>query len=142
MKDKITKVEINGLNEIKEQRWMSANAKVLFTLSKCIDQFDRELIDHFETAREQWDSLCLKYSKSSANSRKQDLHQITSFKFGMIDEAPVEMTIPAAWAHLVSARGRMRESNPSMAVNFTKEVLLEYRLNGLPLCYGHCVMSI
>ncbi|RKF80972.1 hypothetical protein GcM1_188034 [Golovinomyces cichoracearum] len=133
MKDQITKVEINGLNEIKEQRWVSVNAKVLFTLSKCIDQFNRELLDHFETAREH---------KSSANSRKQDLHQITSFKFEMIDGAPMEMTIPEAWAHLLSARGRKRESNPSMAVNFTKEVLLEYFLNSLPLSHNTILQAI
>ncbi|KAI0997586.1 hypothetical protein K3495_g10599 [Podosphaera aphanis] len=132
MKDEITRIAITGLNETKEKRLEAANGRVLFTLSKYIDQFDRKLVDHFETAKEQWDSLYLKYSKSYATSRKQDLHQITGFKFGIIDDVPVDMTISTALAHLVSARRRIRESNPNMVATFTKEVLLDYLLNGLP----------
>lgn len=82
MKDEITKVDIYSFSKIKVRRWVSANAKVFCTHSKCIDQIDRELVDHFQTAKEQWDSLFLKYSKSSANSRKQDLHQITNLSLG------------------------------------------------------------
>lgn len=52
MKDENTKVEIYGLSKIKEKVWVSANVKVLFIPSKCIDQFDREIVGHFETTRE------------------------------------------------------------------------------------------
>ncbi|RKF83997.1 hypothetical protein GcM1_149004 [Golovinomyces cichoracearum] len=52
------------------------------------------------------------------------------------------MTTPKAWAHLVSARGRIRESNLSMAVTFTKEVLLEYLLNSLPSSYNTILQTI
>lgn len=57
MKDEISKVETQELNKMKLQRLESANAKIIFILSKCIDQFDRDLVDHLDTTKEHWDTI-------------------------------------------------------------------------------------
>ena len=42
MKDTLDKIIPPGLDEAKQERYESAEAKILFMISKCIDQFDRE----------------------------------------------------------------------------------------------------
>ncbi|KAI1007786.1 hypothetical protein K3495_g436 [Podosphaera aphanis] len=132
MKSELDKIIPPDLDEFKKQKWESANAKILFMLSKCIDQLDREHVEPFDTAKEQWSSLQQKYNKVSAVTKRDDPKQITNFKFGFIDDLPVQMTISSAWSHIVSARSRVNESNPQMAATFIREVLFEYLTSGLP----------
>lgn len=95
-----------------------------------------------ETAKDHRDTVLSTYNKSSAFSRKQDLHQITGFKFGVIDGVEIEISIPTAWAHLVSAKRRIWEFKPQMAATFTKEVILNYFLNELPKSYNIILQSL
>jgi hypothetical protein len=49
---------------IKKQRlYHKAFAKVLYTISICIDLLNRDLICEFATVKEKWNKLYKKYSK-------------------------------------------------------------------------------
>jgi hypothetical protein len=142
MKDTLDKIIPPGLDEAKQERYESAEAKILFMIGKCIDQFDREHVKPFHTAKERWDSLYQKYSKTTPAARRDDLQQITGFKFGLLDGTSVDMTVSSAWAHLVSMRGRIHAANPDLARTFTKEVLFEYLVNGLPSSFNVILQSL
>jgi hypothetical protein len=142
MKDALDKVIPPDLDEAKQEKYESAEAKVLFMIGKCIDQFDREHVKPFHTAKERWDSLYQKYSKTTPAARRDDLQQITGFKFGLLDGKSVDMTVSSAWAHLVSMRGRIHAANPDLARTFTKEVLFEYLASGLPSSFNVILQSL
>jgi len=46
-----------GLDKAKQKKYKSAEARVLFMISKYIDQFDQEHVKPFYTTKERWDSL-------------------------------------------------------------------------------------
>jgi hypothetical protein len=70
----------------------------MFVINKCVNDFDREHIRTHITAKAQWESLWGKYSKLTAAAKREDLQQITGFKFGYKDSKLVDMTISSTWA--------------------------------------------
>lgn len=141
------KTEVEGdtgevLNSEKRQRYRAANAKVLFMLSKCIGTFDQNFVENNTTAKGQWDALKAKYSKMTSVTRREDLQRITGFKFGWQDGKQIEMSIPSAWAYLVSVRGEIAVANPDLAKTFDQATLFEYLLAGLPESFSTVQQSL
>ena len=141
------KTEVEGdtgevLNSEKRQRYRAANAKVLFMLSKCIGTFDQNFVENNTTAKGQWDALKAKYSKMTSVARREDLQRITGFKFGWQDDKQIEMSIPSAWAYLVSVRGEIAVANPDLAKTFDQATLFEYLLAGLPESFSTVQQSL
>jgi Reverse transcriptase (RNA-dependent DNA polymerase) len=119
-------------NADKYQKHRAADAKVQFMLSKCIGEFDRQHINAYSNAKDQWNALKAKYEKTTSVARREDLQQITGFKFGMRNGKSVEMTIQTAWTYLVSIRGKIAIADPKLASTFDLSTLFEYLLAGLP----------
>jgi hypothetical protein len=120
------------LNIEKRDKYRAAEAKIMFVLNKCIDDFDQEHIKPHTTAKARWESLWAKYSKITAAAKREDLQQITGFKFGYKDGKSVDMTISSAWAQLVSVRGKIAAADTKLAETFDLETLFQYLLAGLP----------
>ena len=51
------------MNTEKQKLYRKASAKVLYTISICIDPLDGDLIRKFTTVKEKWTKLYRKYSK-------------------------------------------------------------------------------
>lgn len=123
------------MNVENHQKYRAANAKVMFMLSKCVGEFDQQFIEAHVNAKDQWDALKAKYSKTSPVAKREDLQQITGFKFGEKAGKPANMTISSAWAYLVSVRGKIAIADPKLACTFDEGTLFEYLLAGLPKSY-------
>jgi len=52
-----------GMNIKKQELYRKASAKVLYTISICINLLDGDLICEFATVKEKWNKLYEKYSK-------------------------------------------------------------------------------
>ena len=66
---------------IKKQRlYCKAFAKVLYTISICIDLLDKDLIREFATTKEKWEQLHAKYSKVQSQANQEDVAKIIAFK--------------------------------------------------------------
>jgi hypothetical protein len=124
--------ETRNLDEKRHQDYRAANGKVLFMLSKCLGEFDQQFVEPYTNAKDQWDALRAKYSKTNSIARREDLQQITGFKFGTMAGQQIEMTIQSAWAYLVSVRGKIALADPKLATTFDEDTLFEYLLAGLP----------
>jgi hypothetical protein len=51
------------MNIEKQRQYCKTSAKVLYTISICIDSLDNDLIRKFTTVKEKWKKLYEKYSK-------------------------------------------------------------------------------
>ena len=58
-----TRSQGGRMNIEKQRLYRKASAKVLYTISICIDPLDGDLIHKFATVKEKWDQLQTKYSK-------------------------------------------------------------------------------
>jgi hypothetical protein len=132
VRDKTREPAQQALNIEKRDKYRAAEAKIMFVLNKCIDDFDQEYIEPHTTAKARWESLWAKYSKITAAAKREDLQQITGFKFGYKEGKPVDMTISSAWAQLVSVRGKIATADAKLAETFDLETLFQYLLAGLP----------
>ncbi len=95
----------------------------MFVINKYVDDFDREHIRIYTIAKAQQESLQGKYSKLIAAVKREDLQQITGFKFGYKDSKSVDMTISSAQAQLVAVRGKIAAADTKLAETFDKETL-------------------
>jgi hypothetical protein len=68
------------MNIEKQRLYRKASAKVLYTISICIDRLDGDLIREFATVKEKWDQLRAKYSKVRPQANREDIAKITAFK--------------------------------------------------------------
>jgi len=114
------------INIEKQKLFRKASAKVLFTMSICIDSLDKDLIREFTTVKEKWDQLYTKYSKTRPQANREDIAKITAFKL------PKDTKIEDAWVSLKTTRMRVVTANESFRHAFTEEMLFEQLLSGLP----------
>ncbi len=84
------------LNIESRDKYRAAEGQVMFIINKYVDDFDREHIRAHTTAKARWESLWGKYSKLTAAAKREDLQQITGFKFGYKDGKLVDITISSA----------------------------------------------
>ncbi len=70
----------------------------MFIINKYVDDFDREYIRAYIIAKARQESLQGKYSKIIAIIKREDLQQITGFKFGYKDGKLVNITISSTQA--------------------------------------------
>ena len=68
------------MNIEKQRLYRKASAKVLYTISICIDPLDEDFIQEFATVKEKWDQLRAKYSKVQPQANREDIAKIASFK--------------------------------------------------------------
>ena len=114
------------LNIEKQRQFRKASAKVLYTISICIDSLDIDMIYEFATVKEKWDHLRMKYSKVRPQANRDDIAKITMFKLQK------GIKIEDAWNSLKSTRTRVVLANDSYRHAFTEEMLFEQLLSGLP----------
>jgi hypothetical protein len=127
--DKLTAV----MNIEKAAKYKAASAKIMFIINKCIDELDREFVRSHDNAKGRWDMLWKKYSVLTAQAKREDLQQITGFKYGKDkDGKDIDMSIDSAWTTLVAVRGRIVTANPKLAESFDEATLLDYLMAGLP----------
>src|SRR5436189_4331482 len=86
------------MNIEKQRMYHKASAKVLYTISICIDPLDGDLIREFATVKEKLDQLWTKYSKVRLQANQEDIAKITAFKL------PKDTTIENAWIFLKMTR--------------------------------------
>ena len=118
------------INIEKQKLFRKASAKVLFTMSICIDSLDKDLIREFATVKEKWDQLHAKYSKIRPQANREDIAKITAFQL------PKDTTIEDAWISLKTTRTQVVTANDNFRHAFTEEMLFEQLLSGLPEEYS------
>ena len=114
------------MNIEKQRLYRKASAKVLYTISICIDPLDGDLIREFATVKEKWNQLYAKYSKVRPQANREDIAKITAFKL------PKDTKIEDAWISLKTTRMRVVTANDSFRHAFTEDMLFEQLLSGLP----------
>ena len=114
------------MNIEKQRLYRKASAKVLYTISICIDPLDGDLICEFATVKEKWDQLRAKYNKVRPQANRENIAKITAFKL------PKDTTIEDAWISLKTTRMRVVTANNRFRHAFTEEMLFEQLLSGLP----------
>ena len=114
------------MNIEKQRLYCKASAKVLYTMSICIDPLDGDLIREFDTVKEKWDQLYAKYSKVRPQANREDIAKITAFKL------PKDTKIEDAWISLKTTRRRVVTVNENFRHAFTEDMLFEQLLSGLP----------
>jgi hypothetical protein len=60
--------------------YCKASAKVLYTITICIDPIDTDLVSKTAIAKEVWDQLYTKYSKVRLQANRDNIKKITVFK--------------------------------------------------------------
>ena len=68
------------MNVEKQRLYRKASAKVLYTISICIDLLDEDLISELATVKEKWEQLLAKYSKVRPQANQEDIAKIMVFK--------------------------------------------------------------
>ncbi len=61
------------LNIEKRDKYRAAEGQVMFVINKYVDDFNREHIRVYTTAKARWESLQGKYSKLTAITKREDL---------------------------------------------------------------------
>ena len=80
-REDVDKLGKGGRMNIEKQRlYRKALAKVLYTISICIDPLDGDLIYEFAIVKEKWDQLYAKYSKVRLQANREDIAKIIAFK--------------------------------------------------------------
>lgn len=117
-------------NVEKRKEYKAASAKVLYTLSICIDEMDNEYIEDFNTATEKWEALKSKYGKIRPQAQREHVNKLTSFT---LEDG---MTIEDAWTKIKELRRRVVDANPALKPAFPESQLFELLLAGLPDGYS------
>lgn len=99
--------------------------KTIWWISLCLGDDDEELVSEMETAKAVWDELKRKYADNKASGRKL-LKQY--FNFQMTGE----MSINAAWSHLLALGKRVKAAQPKLSAALEPEARIQVLLSGLP----------
>jgi hypothetical protein len=118
------------LSPEKQRLYRKASAKVLYTITICVDSIDADLVSETATAKEVWDQLYTKYSKVRPQANRDDIKKITAFK---LQEGT---TIENAWTFLKTTRARIVTANKDFRHAFTEDMIFEHLLAGLPDDYS------
>ena len=110
------------MNIKKQELYRKAFAKVLYTISICINLLDRDLICEFATVKEKWNKLYEKYSKVRLQANQEDITKITAFK--LLKDTKIE----DVWISLKETRRRVVTANDNFKHMFTKEMLFKQLL--------------
>ncbi len=86
------------LNIERRDKYRAAKGQVMFVINKYVDNFDREYIRAYIIAKARWELLWGKYSKLIIATKREDLQQITGFKFSYKDGKLINITISSAQA--------------------------------------------
>jgi hypothetical protein len=114
------------INIEKQKLYCKASAKVLYTITICIDPIDTDLVSKTATAKEVWDQLYTKYSKVRLQANRDNIKKITVFK---LQEGT---TIENTWTFLKTTCTRVVTANTDFRHAFTEDIIFEYLLAGLP----------
>ena len=68
------------MNIEKQRLYHKALAKVLYTITICVDSIDADLVDETTTAKEVWDQLYTKYSRVRPQVNRDNVKKITAFQ--------------------------------------------------------------
>ncbi len=98
IKTELERATQQTLNIKRRDKYRAAEDQVMFIINKYVDDFDREHIRAYITAKAQQESLQGKYSKITATIKREDLQQIIGFKFGYRDGKLVDITISSTQA--------------------------------------------
>jgi hypothetical protein len=110
--------------------YKAARAKVLYHITICIEETDKEFIKDFNEINQKWDKLRAKYEQSKPHATREDVRQITHFKL------KPDTTIDDVWTKLKEFRRRLVVGNPQLASGIKDKDLFEFLLDGLPEEYS------
>jgi hypothetical protein len=106
--------------------YCKVSAKVLYTITICIDPINTDLVSKTATAKEVWDQLYIKYSKVRLQANKDNIKKITIFK---LQEG---ITIENTWTFFKTTCTRVVIANTDFQYTFTENIIFEYLLARLP----------
>jgi hypothetical protein len=113
------------INIEKQRLYYKASAKVLYTITICIDPIDTDLVSKTTTAKEVWDQLYTKYSKVRLQANRDNIKKITIFK---LQEGT---TIENTWTFLKTTCTRVVTANKDFRHAFTEDIIFEHLFAGL-----------
>jgi hypothetical protein len=116
-------------NQDKREKYEADAAGVLYTVTICIDQFDKDHIDEFKTVQEKWNALRAKYSATLPAINRENLQKLTSF---VLEDG---VSIENAWTRLHELRRRIVAQDASLKAVFDEKRLFQYLLASLPVEY-------
>lgn len=112
------------INYEKQKTFIQDSASALFNIRRCIDTFDKDLINECQDNRSKWSALKAKYSKTKPKDVRDLKSEIVNWK--LKDGLSVE----DSWVQLKEKRRRLAEAD--QASKISQSELFGYFLNGLP----------
>jgi hypothetical protein len=112
------------MNLDKQNTFRKDSAGAFFILLKCIDSFDRELLDEYDDNKAKWTALKSRYSKSRPADVRDYEKALTHWT------KDPELSIDNSWTKLKELRRNLIEADPNIRIDQTK--LFGYLMNGLP----------
>lgn len=123
-----------AVNYEKQEKYRKDAATALRLIRKCIDDFDRELLDDIKTNPKKWTKLRAKYEKITPSEKREKERELVNW----VKEQ--DMSIDDAWVKLTELRREVIRANPDAKIG--KDKLFEYLINGLDQEYDDTVNNV
>ncbi|KAI0994774.1 hypothetical protein K3495_g13408 [Podosphaera aphanis] len=125
-----------GYNMEMKSKWMADDAVALTTMMRRLNEDDEALVDEHPSAKEMWNYLRKKYTKSSPVMANDNLTAIQTFDF---DDYP---SVTVAWDKLQDFRRKLGVASPDMKKAYTDSALFLVLIRSLPRDYASTIDGI
>ncbi|KAI1004411.1 hypothetical protein K3495_g3805 [Podosphaera aphanis] len=113
-----------------KSKWMADDAVTLTTMMHRLNEDDEVLVDEHQTAKEMWEYLRKKYTKSYPVMVNDNLTAIQTFNF---DDYP---SVTVAWDKLQDFRRKLGVASPDIKKAYTDSALFLVLIRSLPKDYA------
>ncbi|KAI0997163.1 hypothetical protein K3495_g11024 [Podosphaera aphanis] len=125
-----------GYNMELKSKWMADDAVALTTMMRRLNVDDEALVDEHPTAKEMWEYLRKKYTKSSPVMANDNITVIQPFEF---DDYP---SVTVAWDKLQDFRRKLGVASLDMKKAYTDSALFLVLIRSLPKDYASTIDGI